>query len=62
MAATQTAPITLELAYSRSTKTTNVFTSDDPNAAVTTLYVRKDALAEPPPKITLTIATAPAAE
>ena len=55
-----TQPITVELAFSRSTKGTHVFTATAEAAAVTTLYVVKAALAEPPPKLTLTIA--PAAE
>ncbi len=54
---TESAPITIELTYERSTKGTHVFSASDPAAPVPTLYVRKDALgAEPPKKIALTIA------
>jgi hypothetical protein len=60
MAATQTAPITVDLAYERATKGTHVYTATDPAAVVKTLYVLKTAFAEPPQKLTLTIATAPA--
>jgi hypothetical protein len=56
---TKAAPLTIELAYERSTKGTHVFAASDPAAPVPTLYVRKDALgAEPPKKIALTIAPA----
>jgi hypothetical protein len=55
----ESAPITIELGYERSTKGTHVFSASDPAAPVPTLYVRKDALgAEPPKKIALTIAVA----
>jgi hypothetical protein len=56
MAATRTAKaITTKLTLERETKGTFVFTSDDEDAAVTTLYVRKSAMDEAPDSITLTI-------
>jgi hypothetical protein len=52
-------PITVELAFSRSTKGTHVFTATAEAAAVTTLYVVKHALGdEPPQRLSLTIAPA----
>ena len=55
------APITVEMAFSKSTKGNHVYAALDAGAApVTTIYVQKTALGNtPPPKITLTIAAAP---
>jgi hypothetical protein len=58
---TKTHAITVEMAFSKSTKGTHVYAALDAGAAaVTTVYVQKTALGNnPPPKITLTIAAAP---
>jgi hypothetical protein len=56
---TKAAPITIELAYKRSTQGTHVFAARDPAAPVPTIYSAKTRLgAEPPKKISLTIAPA----
>ena len=55
---TKTQALTVEMAFSKSTKGTHVYAALDAGAtAVTTIYVQKSALgATPPLKITLTIA------
>lgn len=55
---TKTQALTVEVAFSKSTKGTHVYVALDAGAAaVTTIYVQKSALgATPPPKITLTVA------
>jgi hypothetical protein len=56
---TTTKPLVVEMAFAKSTKGTHVFTTTDPGAAVTQIYVQKSALGPtPPPKLTLTIAAA----
>ena len=40
----------LEMAFVKSTKGTHVYGNSDSNAAITSLYIKKDALPEVPPK------------
>ncbi len=53
-------PITVTLEKSKETKGTYRFDSPDPNAAITSIYVRKSAFdgGKVPPRITLTVAEA----
>jgi hypothetical protein len=54
---TKTKPITVEMAFSKSTKGTHVYAAVDAGAAaVTTIYVQKTAFPKAPAKLTLTIA------
>jgi hypothetical protein len=54
---TKTKPLTVEMAFAKSTKGTHVYAALDAGAAaVTTIYVQKTAFPIAPPKITLTIA------
>jgi hypothetical protein len=55
-------PITLDRAFSKSTKNMLVFTAAKEGGAVPSLYISKAPLGNTPPaKLTLTIATAPEA-
>lgn len=48
--------ITVEMTLSKQTKGTFVYSADDDDAAVTTVYVRKSGFtSDPPDEITLTI-------
>lgn len=40
-------PITVTLTFERSTKGTHLFKTDDPSAAVTSVYVKKAAMPTP---------------
>lgn len=50
--------IVIQMQHSRSTKGTEVYATDDPNALVQTIYLRKSAIENTTPKaITLTISS-----
>jgi hypothetical protein len=53
-------PITVTLEKSKETKGTYRFDSSDPNAPITSIYIRKTAFdaGKVPPRITLTVAEA----
>lgn len=45
----------VSMTFKKSTPGTHVYGSDDPEAAVTSVYVRKSKMSDPPQAITLTI-------
>lgn len=47
--------VKLDMQYSKSTKNTHVYVNGDVTAAVTSLYVNKTALKEPPQTIVVSI-------